>query len=175
MTDSFVQTLHEWQDFYTLLGGVSATLLGLMFVAASLGTRLINDDDDPRVRTFITPTVIYFSLVLLLSALMVMPVQTQKMLAAQFTAAGLTGAGYSLSHLPSLRRFYRDEDVGMGLWMWNLALPLCAAFGLLGAAFSLNQSLSEGLTAAAVGVLVFVMVGIRNAWIATLYLVRRTQ
>ena len=175
MTDSFVQALHDWQNYYMLLGGASATLMGLMFVAASLGTSLINEDDDPKVRTFITPTIIYFSLVLLLSALMTVPIQTQKTLVTQCAAAGLIGAGYSLSHLPRLRRFYRDEGLSPAMWMWNLALPLCAAFGLLGAAFSLNQSLSEGLTAAAVGVLLFVMVGVHNAWSATLYLVRRTQ
>ena len=175
MPPAFAQTLHDWQDFYMLLGGASATLMGLMFVAASLGTSLINDDDDPRVRTFITPTIIYFSLVLLLSALMTVPVQTQKALVAEFAAAGLIGAGYSFSHLPRLRRFYRDEGLGPGIWMWNLALPLCAAFSLLGAALGLSRSLSEGLTAAAIGVIIFVMVGIRDAWSATLYLVRRTQ
>ncbi len=171
--DLFTQTLHEWQNYYTLLGGASATLIGLMFVAASLGTSLINDDDDPKVRTFITPTVIYFSLALLLSVLMNVPVQTQQTLVAQFAVVGLVGAWYSLSHLPRLRGFYRHD--GLGLWIWNLVLPLCAAVLLIGAALGLTRFLSEGLTAAAAGVLIFVMLGIHNAWSATLYLVRRIQ
>ena len=35
--ETFLQALHDWQSFYTLIGEVSATLTGLMFVAASLG------------------------------------------------------------------------------------------------------------------------------------------
>ncbi len=89
MTEPFAQTLHGWQNFYTLLGEASATLTGLMFVAASLGTRLINDDNDPKARTFITPPVLYFSLALLLSALMNVPTQTLALLTIQFAVVGL--------------------------------------------------------------------------------------
>ena len=64
-----IQVLRNWQNYYTMLGEVSATLTGLMFVAASLGTRFIDDKSGPKVQTFMTPTVVYFSLVLLLSAL----------------------------------------------------------------------------------------------------------
>lgn len=53
MTESFAQTLHAWQNFYMLLGEASATLTGLMFIAASLGIRLIDDKAGPKVQTFI--------------------------------------------------------------------------------------------------------------------------
>ncbi len=105
MTDTFLQALHGWQNFYTLLGEAAATLTGLMFVAASLGARLISDEGDPKVRTFLTPTVVHFSLVLLLAALMNVPTQTRAALTAQLALLGLIGAGYSLSHLPRLRDF----------------------------------------------------------------------
>ena len=101
--DTFLQALHDWQNFYTLLGEASAPLAGLMFVAASLGTRLINEDSDPKVRTFLTPTVLYFSLVLLLSALMNIPTQTLAALTVQIFVVGLIGAGYSLSRQASIR------------------------------------------------------------------------
>ena len=173
--DPFLQALHDWQGFYTLLGGAAATLTGLMFVAASLGANLINEEADPKVRTFVTPTVIYFSVVLLLSALVNVPTQTQAALSAQLAAVGLIVAGYSLSHLPRLREFQRDRRLGWQTWLWNLALPLFSALWLMSAALGLTRSVSGGLNAAAVGTMLLVLVGLHNAWDVTLYLARRTS
>ncbi len=168
------QALHDWQPYYTLLGGVSATLTGLMFVAASLGTRFIDNDSSPKVQTFMTPTVVYFSLVLLLAALMNIPVQTRLSLAAQLAAAGLFGCGYSLSHLPRLRRFQHEGTLDGPAWVWTVALPLLAAVWLLGAAAGFLWSPASGLDAAAVGVLLFVLIGLHNAWDVTLRMVKLT-
>ena len=168
------QALHNWQNYYTLLGEVSATLTGLMFVAASLGTRLIDDNSGPKVQTFMTPTVVYFSLVLLLSALMNVPVQTRLSLMVQFAVAGAFGCGYSLSHLPRLHQFQHEGSLNSPAWVWTVALPFFAALWLLGAAFGLQRSFSGGLDAAAVGILLFVVIGLHNAWDVTLRLVKLT-
>lgn len=172
--NTFLQALHGWQGFYTLLGGASATLTGLMFVAASLGARLINEDSGPKVRTFITPPVIYFSFVLLISALMNVPNQTPAALVAQLAAVGLAGAAYSLSHLRRLRVFQQEGEMPRQAWLWNLAQPLHGSLWLLGAALGLHRSVVGALDAAAVGVLLLILVGIHNAWDVTLYLARRT-
>ena len=172
--DTFLQARHDWQNFYMLLGEASATLAGLMFVAASLGARLINEDSDPKVRTFLTPTVVYFSLVLLLCALMNVPTQTRAALTIQIFAVGLIGAGYSLSHLPRLHSFQHDGSLSRQAWIWNLVLPLLSALWLLGTALSLPRSVTGALDAAAVGVLLLVMVGLHNAWNVTLTLALRT-
>ena len=172
--DAVLQAVYEWQNYYTLLGEVSATLTGLMFVAASLGARLIDGNSGPKVQTFMTPTVVYFSLVLLLSALMNAPVQTRLSLNIQFAGAGLFGCGYSLSHLPRLHRFQHEGSVDRLAWVWTVALPLFAALWLLGAAVSFRWSLAGGLDAAAFGVLLLVIVGLRNAWSVTLRLVSLT-
>ena len=168
------QALHNWQNYYTLLGEVSATLTGLMFVAASLGTRLIDDNSGPKVQTFMTPTVVYFSLVLLLSALMNVPVQTRVSLTVQFAAAGVFGCGYSLSHLPRLHRFQHEGVLKGPAWVWTVALPFFAALWLLGAAAVFHWSLADGLNAAAVGILLFVVIGLHNAWSVTLRMVKLT-
>jgi hypothetical protein len=41
MPASPAELLHEWHDFYVLLGTASATLVGLMFVAVSIGTSVL--------------------------------------------------------------------------------------------------------------------------------------
>lgn len=170
----FAQTLHEWQNYYTLVGEVSATLTGLMFVAASLGARLIDNNSGPKVQTFMTPTVVYFSLVLMLSALMNVPVQTRLSLTAEFAAAGLFGCGYSLSHLPRLHQFQHEGRLNSPAWVWTVAVPLFASLWLLGAAVGFHWSLNGGLDAAAAGVLLLVVIGLHNAWDVTLRLVSLT-
>lgn len=174
MTDSFAQTLHGWQSFYQLLGEASATLTGLMFIAASLGTRLIDDQTDPKIRTFVTPTVIYFSLVLLVSALMNVPTLTRLPLIVALAATGLFVTVYSLSHLRRLRDFNQKEVLESRAWFWNLLLPVFASLWLLGAALTLRRFLGCGLDAAAFGVVLFLLVGLHNAWDVTLRLVSLT-
>lgn len=176
--DSFAETLHRWQVFYTLLGGAAATFTGLMFIAVSIGTRLLNDDNDPKARTFLTPSVIRFSHVLLLAALINIPTQTQATLAIQLAALGLFEVGYSLSHLPRLRDFHRDSTLDRQVWLWSLALPLIGSLWLIGSAFALypsrmHHSVIAGLNAAAFSALLFILIGLHNTWSATLYLVRR--
>lgn len=62
MADVFTDTLHSWQNFYFMIGGASAGLMGLMFVALSLGTHLVNDETRASFPAFVTPSIIYFSI-----------------------------------------------------------------------------------------------------------------
>ncbi len=63
-----------WHDFYTLVGTASATLVGLMFVAASVGTGVFTRERQVGLRTFLSPTVVAFSVVLTASLIGVLPV-----------------------------------------------------------------------------------------------------
>jgi len=47
-----LDVLHDWQNFYVLMGGASATLTGLMFVAVSLGMNLVNDASEADIHTY---------------------------------------------------------------------------------------------------------------------------
>src|SRR5205809_653515 len=73
MTDVVNETLHNWQNFYFMIGGASATLIGLMFVAVSLGIDLVSEANREAIRLFVPPSVIYFVSVLLLAAVMLVP------------------------------------------------------------------------------------------------------
>ncbi len=177
MPDTFTTALHDWQSFYALIGEASATLTGLMFVAVSLGARILDDNAQPKIRTFLTPTVIYFSLVLLLAALMNVPTQTRPALAGELGGVGLVGAAYALSHIGRLRDFSRAGLLAAQNWAWHCGLPLLAALSLLAsaAALEIRAPLSSAFNLAAFGGGLLVMVGLHNAWNATLYLALRTD
>jgi hypothetical protein len=52
MDDAFSQALAEWTAFYALMGGASATLLGLLFVAFSVRLDIFHQREVADVRDF---------------------------------------------------------------------------------------------------------------------------
>src|SRR5437763_15174567 len=68
------ELLHNWHDFYMLLGTASATLVGLMFVAASIGVQIFTETNRPGTGAFISPTVVHFSSALFLCVAGTIPV-----------------------------------------------------------------------------------------------------
>src|ERR1700679_362025 len=65
--------LESWHDFFTLVGASAATLVGLMFVAASVGTGLFTGEKEIGLRTFLSPTVVAFGVVLASCVVGVLP------------------------------------------------------------------------------------------------------
>jgi hypothetical protein len=71
----------QWANFCVIISAAAATLLGLLFVvitlAAERGRKYTAKIRIHLIRIYLTPAVIYFSSVLLMSALLTVPSQTQ--------------------------------------------------------------------------------------------------
>ena len=173
--ESLIQQVHDWQGFYSLLGGASATLVGLMFVTVSIGSRIYNEAAEAKVRTFVTPTVNYFSLVLLLSASMNIPTQNTLFLTIEWALAGLVGVRYCLSHLSPLLGFKQEGIMKLRGWLWHLGLPMTATTAVLAAGLSFAFSPTLSLNLAALGIILLVVVGLQNSWNTTLILIARSS
>src|SRR5258708_15041888 len=91
MMDVFNETLHGWQNFYFMVGGAAATLLGLMFVALSMGTHLITDEVRQEIDTFTSPSIFYFVSVLLLACVMLVPTISAVVLGSLLFLGGVSG------------------------------------------------------------------------------------
>ncbi len=87
--------LKDWHDFYELLGGAAATLVGLTFVAASIGAGILTRDHESAMKVFITPTVVHFSAILVACLLILAPLASETSLAVLLLAEGATGIAYS--------------------------------------------------------------------------------
>jgi hypothetical protein len=87
-----VKALNEWHDFYILVGTAGATLLGLLFVAVSLGAGYLMEERQSATRMFMSPVVIHFTTVFFLSVVALLPLQQAKFLAALIGASALIGA-----------------------------------------------------------------------------------
>lgn len=95
MKDSFAAMLRDWHNFYMLTGAAAATLMGLVFVATSLGTSLMKSAiTTSGIRAFVSPTIIHFSSVLIIAALSTIPTHTYLSFGSLLGLGGVTGLGY---------------------------------------------------------------------------------
>jgi hypothetical protein len=168
-----VEALKEWHDFYMLVGTAGATLLALLFVAASLGAGFLTEERQSATRTFISPVVVHFTSVFFLSAVALFPWHQVKFFAALIGVSALIGAVISTYITIQVVRTdmtnYVEDYLAYGL------LPGLGYLALLAAAVSIYLEQEFGLDALAGALLLLAIVNIRNAWDLMLTMVRRRR
>jgi len=166
-----MEALHEWHEFYILLGTAGATLLALLFVAVSLGTGFLSDRDQRGTRTFMSPVVIHFTSVFFLSAVCLVPSHGPGFFATLIGGTAVVGVAVSIVITVWVVRTemtrYLPDYFAYGL------LPVVAYLALLAASIMIYFKLDYALEVLAGGLLVLAIVNIRNAWDLTLSMVRR--
>jgi len=173
MGSSLSELLHDWHDFYLLVGTASATLVGLMFVAASIGSSIFDEDHRIGMTAFITPTVVHFAAVLFTCLLITIPTHSWRTLGGFIGAGGLAGSIYCGSLVLSMIIRHRF-NVDLSDRLFYALLPLLGyLLALIAAALLFMQSTaSPNLIAAAVLTLLFAAV--RNAWDMMVWIVIKT-
>lgn len=169
MHDGPAELLHGWHDFYLLVGTAGATLVGLMFVAASIGSRYFNEQRAAGMNTFISPTVVHFSSVFFLCVLAVAPAQTWLRFAVLLAAGGIVGALYSgrvLTHLILQHRF----EVDLVDRAFYALIPALGYLLVLAAGVLLAEQSAWGLDLFALALVILLASGIRNAWDMTVWI-----
>jgi len=166
-----MEALHEWHEFYVLLGTAGATLLALLFVAVSLGTGFLSDKDQRGTRTFMSPVVIHFTSVFFLSAVCLVPSHGPAFFSVLIGATALIGIAVSIVITVWVVRTeltqYLQDYFAYGL------LPASAYLALIAASTMIYLGQAYALEVLAGGLLLLAIVNIRNAWDLTLSMVRR--
>jgi hypothetical protein len=163
MAASFPELLHAWHDFYVLLGTASATLVGLMFIATSIGATVFNEESRAALAAFITPTVVHFGAVLFACLVVTIPTHSWHSLGTVLGAGGLAGTVHSARLLVMLiirQRF----NVDLVDRMFYVLIPLVAYVIALTAAALLFEQSEIGAELIAVALLILLLAGLRNAW-----------
>ena len=173
MQSSVSELFHTWHDFYLLVGTASATLVGLMFVAATLGASVFSERNRIALQAFISPTVVNFASALFVCIGVMIPSQTWLslgLLLAAGSVAGLVYAGRVWVQMFVRRSFHVD----MVDRMFYATVPLVGYLLILAAGILLllDKAWSAEVTAAALVVLMFA--AIRNAWDMTTWIMMRT-
>jgi hypothetical protein len=162
--------LAAWHEFYALLGTAAATLVALLFVAASIATGYMTVDRSSPTHTFTSPIVFHYTFVLFVSLIALMPIDTDSLLGVVF---GITAAGalaYSVHiFVRVMRSEVRDLDDRLG---YGLS-PLAAYAAVLAAAFFIYEHSPIGPPLLAGALILLLLINIRNAWDLTVFFAQR--
>lgn len=169
---SLISELHEWGGFYGIVGAAAGALIGLQFVVMTLGGQRPPSRQAEVSAAFATPTIVHFSVVLLLSALLQAPWKTILPAAAVCGVLGFAGTAYSLVTAWRMRvqTIYRPDFED---WMFHALLPLVAYAGLASSTLAIVPHTREALFADGAATLLLLFTGIHNAWDAVSFLVHR--
>jgi hypothetical protein len=131
--EPFSQSLADWTPFYALMGGVAATLLGLLFVSLSLRLDLFHRRAVADVRDFAAFAFGTFLVAIVIAGLALAPRPRQELVALAVLAMGLLGLLAIIGIARVWVRLNPPEDVARpGLspnhWLsWLAIAALCGA------------------------------------------------
>lgn len=164
--------LGAWHDFYLLLGGAAATLVGLTFVAASIAAGTVKKEHKTGINLFITPTLLHFTAILVTCLLIVAPFAEAGLRGASVLALGALGVAYSAAVAINMRRHGYVASINLRDRVWYATAPILAYLVVVSGAFLHTRNgggSGDLLLAGGLGLLL--LAGIRNAWDMVLWIV----
>ena len=158
----------EWESFYVIVGGAAGALIGLQFVVMTLLA------DRPQIASpeagaaFATPTIVHFSTVLLLAAVLRAPWHSITPVAVLWGFTGLGGIIYMAMVVRRMRAqtAYKPdrEDV-----LFHVVFPVVANALIAISALATAWEERGALFAVAGATLLLLFIGIHNSWDAIAY------
>src|SRR6476620_8476793 len=150
----------EWHDFFVMVGGGAAVLLGLVFVALSLNVSVITQDATHRYRA--KDTLSGMAGVFVICALVLMGGQDHVAVGIEwFVVAAISVAVYIHGYVQAVRR---GGSVAWLLERRVVALAVLYAGQLVGAALLVDDHVA-GLYVAAVAMVASLAFMISGAWL----------
>ena len=168
-----IGSLEHWHDFYTLTGSASATLVGLMFVAVSISDGAFSRQDQMGIRAFLSPTVVHFSAILIVCLISTLPDETWKWCALLLIITGGVGLAYCVW---IWRRMIHHGFMGTIDEIdrfWYAQLPIVSYLMIVAAGAGLFQRLVMSLDMLAFALIALLLIGLRNSWDMTLWILDR--
>jgi hypothetical protein len=163
--------LAEWQNFYVIVGSAAGGLTGLQFVVMALIADMpLGAEESGAGTAFSTPSIMHFSTVLLLAAVLVMPWHVVAGVAIISSLAGLVGTMYMIVTAWRLRAQQSYKPV-MEDWFFRVVLPTAAYISLTASAYLIRFVVRTALFGVASAALLLLFIGIHNAWDNVTYLV----
>jgi hypothetical protein len=158
-----------WTNFYVIVGSSAGALIGLQFVMISLIAQIpAGAGGEQAGQAFATPTIVHFSVVLLVAAILNAPWHGIVSAPVAWGAVGVCGFAYAAVVSQRMRRqsAYRPQFED---WVFHAILPLTAYGTLAASAFAAPAHLRGALFGVAGAVLLLLFIGIHNAWDAATY------
>lgn len=173
-TTTLTEALGHWHDFYGLAGEASATMVGLLFVAASVSSGVFSADRRSAQRVFLSASVVNFSSVLAACLVVLSPLGNGMFLGAAIVACGLLGLGHSSLAWRDTVHDGLIAKIDLEDRAWYFIMPIVGY--LLEAASGLILALQwdEGCAALALS-MGLLLTGVHNAWDITIWSITRRR
>lgn len=158
----------EWESFYVIVGGAAGALIGLQFVVMTLLA------DRPQIASpeagsaFATPTIVHFSTVLLIAAVLRAPWHSFTPVAVLWGFTGLAGMIYMITVMRRMRSqsaYSPDRED----WLFHAVFPTIANALILLSALAAGWDERGAMFALAGATLLLLFIGIHNSWDAIAY------
>jgi hypothetical protein len=170
------ETLAGWHEFYSLLGTASATLVGLLFVAATVCSGVFSSNRRAPLRVFMSASVVHFSGILAVCLIVLAPLQSWLQFGLLVLACGIFGLVYSgLIWRDTVRDSRLIAAIDLEDRIWYLLIPVVGYLMEAATGVALALRLDPGCTAVAVAVGVLMVAGIHNAWDITIWIITRPR
>jgi hypothetical protein len=173
--DAFARNLTEWSGYYTLVGGMAATLLGLLFVAVSLRLDIFRNCVLADVREFATFIFGTFLVVIVIAAFGLAPHGGTASLTGFLVLAGVAGllliAWWARVWIQVNRRAAASpgDSVSGVQSPWQgaatLVMMLAPYLGVLGAALLVATHHAQALGVLAISTGALLVLGTAAAWV----------
>jgi hypothetical protein len=163
--------LHGWDNFFIMAGTAAATLVGLLFVAVTVGTGLSKSTIVQGSRGFLTPALVHLGGVLFQTLAVLAPWPSAWPIGIILGLAGLMGLTYQI------RVVVARHKVGLVLTQWqdwlpHVAVPALGSATLFVGAVGLIAGKSFAPFAIAGAMALFLFAGIYVAWDLTLWMIK---
>jgi hypothetical protein len=126
---AFIDAVAGWHDFHAALAGISATLLGLLFVGLAINPAVMRDDGPDGMRTWAGLTFHNFLIVLAIALVVLIPEQSAEGIAIPLGLMCVHGV-YRVAR--DIHRASRDPDPD-----WR-GLRALSRFAIPGTAYALG-------------------------------------
>jgi hypothetical protein len=157
-----------WDSFYMIVGSAAGALVGLQFVVMTLIAERPSAQTADAGAAFATPTVVHFSVVLFLAAIIRAPFHSIMTVAAIWGMAAAGGMVYALIVTRRMRTQTAYKPASED-WLFHAILPM-ATYVILGASALVAGSRTRAaLFGAAASVLLLLFIGLHNSWDAVSY------
>ncbi|MFL5783507.1 MAG: hypothetical protein ACJ76H_02785 [Bacteriovoracaceae bacterium] len=156
--------MESWNEFFILVGTGAATLVGLMFIALTFGSRLVTKETVDAAKAFLTPIINHFTQTFLISCAALIPSPTSVLPGVVCLLTSSVRLVLLRHAYKNLKRPVHSEDIDQSDWLQTLYLPLIIHISLVITSIGLMNSLPWSMYALAVILLSLLTLGIINAW-----------
>ncbi len=151
----------DWEPFAEVMGGASAALTGLLFVAVSLNS--VRIAKHPGLRASAAQTLVLFLVPLFMAAVLLAPGQADWAVGGELTAIGVI-ASLALLSGGRRKRGLGDDDLRLMAFFDHRGTNVIVMLAFVASGLTLVCGVGQGLYLLLPGALLALVSGVLNAW-----------